>query len=322
MTVNWGILSTARINSRVIAAASLSDEAHILAVASRHEGRAKSYALDTGVERHYGNYDELLADPNIDAVYVSLPNSMHVDWSIRALERGKHVLCEKPMSRIPSDVEKAYSVTESTGLVLMEGFMYRHNPQTAKWIDLVKNGAIGPLRLVRSTFCFTIQSPRDVRLDQSLAGGSLMDVGSYCVHSARALLGEPERVFGEQLVFSGVDVQFSGIMRHADDVIVMFDSGLHSPRREELELVGETGSLLLGDPWLCRSPGITLRRDADDEHIGVEHADSYLLELENFGRAIRGEEKPLLDEGDAVAQARTIEALYRSADEGRPIALA
>jgi predicted dehydrogenase len=322
MTVNWGFLSTARINRLVLAGARESERVDVVAVASRDRERAEAYARENQIERAYASYEALLADPEVEAVYISLPNSLHVEWSIRALQAGKHVLCEKPLSRRPAEVEEAFDAAEQAGLVLMEAFMYRHNPQTARLQELVGSGAIGTLQLVRAAFSFPLADAANVRLNAALDGGSLMDVGCYCVSGARLLAGEPERVYGEQVVGeSGVDVLFSGTMRFPGGVVAQFDSGLRMPNRDELEAVGDEGSVFLDDPWHCRTPVLRLRREGGDEEISVDAADSYRLELENVSDAIRGDAAPLLGREDAVAQARAIEALYRSAEEGRPVTL-
>jgi D-xylose 1-dehydrogenase (NADP+, D-xylono-1,5-lactone-forming) len=321
-TVSWGFLSTANINDKLLAGAAESDRVDVIAVASRDAARAEAYARQRGIERAYGSYEELLADPDVEAVYISLPNSLHVEWSIRALEAGKHVLCEKPLSRRPVDVERAFDVAAQSDRHLMEAFMYRHNPQTAKLKELVGEGAIGRLRLVRAAFSFPLADAEDVRLDASLDGGGLMDVGCYCINGARLLAGEPDRVYGEQVLSeSGVDELFTGMMRSPDDVLVQFDAGLVLQERDELEAIGEDGSLFLDDPWHCQSPVIELRTADGVKEIAVEPADSYRLQLENLSDAIRGEAEPLLGRDDALGQGRAIDALYRSAAAGRPVNL-
>jgi predicted dehydrogenase len=265
----------------------------------------------------------MLADPDIEAVYISLPNSLHVEWSIKALEAGKHVLCEKPFDRRADAVERAYDAAERAGRILMEAFMYRFNPQTAKIKELVEGGAVGTPRVVRTAFSFTLTNPQNVRLAAHLDGGALMDVGCYCVSGSRLIAGEPERVFGEQVVGpSGVDVRFGGTMRFPGDVIAKFDCGFDLPVRDELEVIGSDGLLFVDDPWHCRVPGIELRTEGKTETIAVEVVDSYRLELENLGDAIHGEAEPVLGRADAVGQARAIEALYRSAAERSAVALA
>jgi predicted dehydrogenase len=316
----WGILSTAHINRLVLAGAHESDRVDVVAVASRELARAEEYAREHGIERAYGSYEDLLAEPDIEAVYISLPNSLHVEWSIKALEAGKHVLCEKPLSRRAEDVERAFDAADRAGRILMEAFMYRHNPQTRRLEELVAEGAVGRLQLIHAVFSFPLRDSANVRLSADLDGGSLMDVGCYCVSGSRLLGGEPEQVYGEQVTGeSGVDVLFAGTMRFPGGVVAQFDSGLYLPERDELEAVGDGGSVFLDDPWHCRDPVIVLRRDEGEERIAVSPADSYRLELENLSDAIRGEAEPLLTREDAVGQARTIEALYRSAAEGVPV---
>jgi D-xylose 1-dehydrogenase (NADP+, D-xylono-1,5-lactone-forming) len=320
--VRWGIVSTAHINRLVIPPAQASDKVELVAVASREQARAEGYARTWGIEQAYGSYEALLEDPDVEAVYISLPNSLHCPWSIRALEAGKHVLCEKPMSRRAADVEEAFDAAERSGRILMEAFMYRHDPQTRKVEELVGDGAIGELRLLRASFSFALDDPTNVRLLADVDGGGLMDVGCYCVSACRLLAGEPEHVYGEQVTGpTGVDVVFAGTMRFAGDVVGEFDCGLVLPSRDELEVIGSDGSLFLDDPWHAREPVIEVRRDAEVERIELEPVDSYGLELENMSDAIRGRAEPLLGRDDAVGQARAIEALYRSAASGVAVVL-
>jgi predicted dehydrogenase len=320
--VRWGILSTARINRLVIPPAQASPKVELVAVASRDTARADAYARQWGIKRAYGSYEALLEDADVEAVYISLPNSLHVPWSIRALEAGKHVLCEKPLARRAVDAEDAFDVAEHAGRILMEAFMYRHNPQTRRLTQLVADGAIGRLRLVQAAFSFHLADPENVRLRPDVEGGALMDVGCYCVSGARLLAGEPERVYAEQTLGpTGVDVVFAGTLRFADEVVAQLDCGLVLPERDELEAIGEDGSLFLDDPWHARRPVIELRREGAVERIELEPEDSYRLELENLSDAIRGRGEPLLGREDAVGNARAIEALYRSAETGSPVAL-
>jgi predicted dehydrogenase len=326
MTVSWGILSTARINREILAGAEESDQVDVIGVASRVAARAEAYAREHGIERAYGSYEALLEDTNIEAVYISLPNGMHIDWTMRALEAGKHVLCEKPLSRRSEDVVLAFDYAESAGLVLSEGFMWRHHPQAKKLAQLLDEGTIGRLRLVRASFSFqlaTRHGPDDTRFDPQLDGGALMDVGCYCISAIRYVAGEPQRVEAEQVLGeSGVDVVFAAVLRLPGETLAHFDCGFVLPSRDELELVGEGGTLFLDDPWHARSPVIELRRDGEVEVVEAERANSYRLELENVAAAIRGEAPLLLGRDDAVGQARAIEALYRSASEVTPVELA
>jgi predicted dehydrogenase len=319
MSVRFGILSTARINRLVLPAARESDRVDVVAVASREPGRAEAYAREHRIERAYGSYEELLADPEVDAIYNPLPNSMHVEWSIRALEAGKHVLCEKPLSRHPADVERAFDAAEEAGRVLTEAFMWRHNPQAARLKELVDGGAVGEPRVVRAAFSFTITDDANIRLAADLDGGALMDVGCYCVSGCRFLAGEPERVFGTGVFERGVDTVFAATMTFAGGVVGQFDCGFRLPARDELEVVGTEGSIFLDDPWHARVPVIEVRRGDDVEEIVLEQVDSYRLELENLADAVEGKGELLLGRDFSVLQARVIDALYRSAEEAEPV---
>jgi xylose dehydrogenase (NAD/NADP) len=312
--VRWGVLSTARINRLVLAGARRSDRVDVVAIASRDRARARSFAREHGIERAHGSYEGLLEDPEVEAVYVPLPNALHVEWSLRALEAGTHVLCEKPLTRRPAEVDQLFDAAERADRVVTEAFMYRHHPQTRRLQELVAQGAIGQLRLVRSAFSFSLTRLVDVRLSRELDGGSLMDVGCYCVSGSRLLAGEPEHVEAQRVTAeSGVDVRFTATMRFPGDVLAHFDCGFDLPNRSALEAAGSEGSLVVADPWHCRRPEIELHRDERIERIAVEPADCYQLELENLSDAIRGKTAPLLGREDALGQARALEALHLAA---------
>jgi D-xylose 1-dehydrogenase (NADP+, D-xylono-1,5-lactone-forming) len=320
--VRWGIVSTADINRKVIPGAKESPKVELLAVASRTQDRADSYVREWGIERAYGSYEALLDDPEIEAVYISLPNTMHAEWSIRAVEAGKHVLCEKPLSRHPDDVAAAFDAAERAGRLLSEAFMYRHNPQTKRLEELVEQGAVGELRLVRSAFSYGLYDEENIRLRTDVEGGALMDVGCYNVSGSRLLGGEPDRVWGEAWYGpSGTDWVFTGTMRFPGDVIATFDCGTAMTNRDELEAIGSEGSLFLDDPWHCNNPIIEVRREDGVERIEIPHEDSYRLELENLSDVIRGEGELLLGREDAMGQARALEALHESATSGKPVSL-
>jgi len=323
VAVRWGILSTARINDLVLAGARKSDRVQMIAVGSRDRARAEAYAHEHGLERAHGSYQELVDDPEIEAVYISLPNAFHAEWSIRALRAGKHVLCEKPLTRHAHEAEEAFDVAEQEGRLLMEGFMWRHNPQVRRLEGLIADGAVGDVRLIRAVHSFTADDPRDIRLLTELDGGSLMDVGCYCVHAARHLAGEPERVYGEPVRNAdGVDCRFAATMLFPGGVVAQLSSGLDVPEIHELEVVGEAGSLFLSDPWHgWVAPRIEVRREEGSEEIRLEPTDPYLLELENLSDAILGETEPLLGRADAVGQAKALEALFASAHRGAPVVL-
>jgi predicted dehydrogenase len=321
--VRWAILSTARINRRVIPHLHESPCCELVAVASRTQDRADEYARTWSIPRAHGSYEALLEDSEVEAVYISLPNGPHVEWSSRFLEAGKHVLCEKPLARDPQDVERAFDAADRAGRLLMEAFMWRHHPQTARFVELVSGGAIGELRLVRASFSFRIDRDDDVRLAPALAGGALMDVGCYCVSGARLLAGEPLWASAQQVLGpSGVDVRLVGTLVLAGGVLAQLDCAFDLPLREELEAIGSAGSLRAAWPWTVREPGLELRRGDAVERIEVERASSYRRQADNFSRAVRGLEPQLLGRDDALGQARALDALYRAADaEGSSVAI-
>ena len=318
--VRWGIVSTAHINRLVIPAAHTSPKVDLVAVASRDRARAEEYARTWEIPRAFGSYEAMLEDPEIEAVYISLPNTLHCEWSIRAVEAGKHVLCEKPMARRVAEVEAAFDAAERAGRLLSEAFMYRHNPQTKRLAQLVQEGAIGELRLVRSVFSYSLYDESNIRLQADVEGGALTDVGCYDVNGTRLFAGEPEKAFGEAWYGpTGTDWTFAGTFRFPGGVIGLFHCGTALVEQDELELIGSEGSLFVDDPWHCLAPGIELRRDGAVERIDVDRVDSYRLELENVSDAIRGDSELLLGRADAVGQARALEALHESATSGMPV---
>lgn len=320
--LRWGVLSTAAINDLVLRAASRSSETDVVAVASRTQSRATSYAAQWGIPTAHGSYSDLLADESVEAVYISLPTGLHHEWTMRALAAGKHVLSEKPYSRAPAEVESAFAAAQQLGLVLSEAFMFRYHPQIRRLVELVHvEGAIGTVQLIAASFSWPTESADDVRLDASLGGGALLDVGVYCLSVARLLAGEPRSVTAHQVVGpTGVDGAFVGTLAFGSGALAHFDCGIHLPDRSHLEVVGDLGSITVHDPWHCAEPGIVVaRRGATPQVEHPQPADSYQLELEEFGRAVRGEPNQLLGRDDAVGQARVVDALFHAAQSGRRV---
>jgi D-xylose 1-dehydrogenase (NADP+, D-xylono-1,5-lactone-forming) len=316
--VRWGILGTGGINRRFLGGASLATEGRVVAVASRDATRAAEYAAANGIERAFGSYEALLASPEVEAVYVSLPNSLHHPWTMAALAAGKHVLSEKPYTRRPAEVDEAFDEAERRGLVLAEGFMWRYSPQTERLLE--ESRRIGELRTIRSTFSFVLDDATNIRLRPEVEGGCLMDVGCYCVSAARLLTGEePVEVVGLQEVGpTGVDVRFSGLLRFPSGVVAELTSGFGSAH-QSIEAIGSEGSIQSnshpwhdGDGWLTRN---------GTERIEVPVTDPYALEIDELSRAIRGGPRPRLGRADALGQARAIAALYESAASGRAVRL-
>jgi predicted dehydrogenase len=316
MGLRLGLLSTARI----VGGARLAEGVEVVAVASRDLAKAQAHADEHGIPRAIEGYEALLADDEVDCVYVSLPNGMHVDWSIRALEAGKHVLCEKPLSRRAHDVERAFDAADRAQRILMEAFMWRHHPQTLRLSELLAEGAIGRVTGAHARFGFLLDHTGDIRLAADLDGGALMDVGCYCVSGLRLVAGEPERVSAEQITSDdGVDISTSAVLRLPGDVVGTLECSFAAPLGHALEVTGEGGRIVLDDPWHGRTPVIQLEAADGVQRIEIEAANPYAHQLENLARAVAGDERPRLGRDDALGQARAIEALYASAEGAGPV---
>ncbi len=316
--LRWGLLSTAAIGDRIVEAARHTPLAEVVAVGGRDRARAEAWAGSRGVGRVHGTYEGLLADPEVDAVYVALPNALHAEWATRAAQAGKHVLCEKPLGLRPEAVAAAFDAADAAGVVLTEAFMWRHLPQTARVRELLAAGAVGEVRLARASFSFTLRREADVRLDPALGGGALLDLGCYCVSALRLVAGaEPVRAGGERLAGpTGVDLRHTGSLAFPGGVLGLLDCGFDLPGRAGLEVVGSEGVLLVDDPWIAARPRVELRRGARTEVEELEWADAYRLELEDVARAAADGRAPLLGRDDALGQARALAALHRAALEG------
>ena len=314
--VRWGIIGPGGISAIALRDLAHATNYEVTAVASRDRDRASAFAGRFGIRNVHATYDELLADPGVDAVYIGLPNSLHHPMTMKSLAAGKHVLCEKPYTRHPDEVRIAFDEADARSLHLMEAFMWRHRPQVRKFVELLPE--IGELVSIRASFSFFLENRKDVRLDASLDGGALMDVGCYSVSGARLVAGEePVRVFGEQrLAETGVDESFTGLMRFPSGVVAQIYGGFTSDHRG-LEAIGTKATLSIGDPWQGQWGDVTL----NGRVIPVDDADAYRLEMENLSGAILGEGSQRLGREDAQGQANAIAALYRSAETGAPVDL-
>jgi xylose dehydrogenase (NAD/NADP) len=320
--LRWGLISTARINRALIPPLRASARNQLVAVASRTSEQAQAYAKEWNIPRAFGSYEALLADPDIDVVYNSLPNSLHAEWTIKAVQAGKHVLCEKPIAVTVEQVDAMAAAAQKAGVVLAEAFMYRHHLQTLKVQELVESGAIGELRLVHGSFTYNLTRQGDVRLDPALDGGSIWDVGCYPISYARCVIGaEPVEVFGWQVTGpSGVDVTFVGQMRFAGDVIARFDSSFRMPDRAHIEVVGSEGIINVPDPFKPeRDHKILLTRNGETETITIPDQMLYLGEVEDMADAILLGKAPRISLADSRGNVAAIVALLRSAREGRPV---
>jgi xylose dehydrogenase (NAD/NADP) len=314
--VRWGILGTGGITRALLTGARRTTAVEVVAVGSRTPERAAEFATEHRIARIHGSYEALLADPAVEAIYIALPNSLHHPWTLRALAAGKHVLSEKPYSRRPADVAAAFDAADRAGRVLSEGFMWRHHPQARRIVEFLPE--LGELQTIRATFSFVMTRREDVRLRPDLDGGSLMDVGTYCVSGARLLTGEePDLVYGMQVIGpTGVDIRFSGLLHFPGGTVAEFMSGFEADH-QGLEAIGSDGSVRLTSPWLPE--GASFVRDGTE--VRFDAFDPYQLELEDVSGAIRERRRPLLGRADALGQARAIDALYRSAASGVPVRL-
>ncbi len=322
--LRWGLLSTARINRRLIPAIRAAEGNELVAVASRELGKAAAYAAEWGISRIFGSYQEILDSDLVDAVYISLPNSLHAEWSVRAAEAGKHVLCEKPLALSTAEVDQIVAAAEKNGVVVAEAVMYLYHPLLARMAELLRDGVVGDVKLVRGAFSFFMDGPDNVRWKPELGGGSLWDVGSYPVSFIRRMMGEPAEVFGwQQLSESGVDESFAGLLRYDGDVLGIFDSGFRHQFRVEAEVVGSEGLLRLERPYVMTPTSrIVIRRGDEEEVDSLSEVNPYQCEVEAVAAAAR-EGKPLpVPLSSSRANVATLLALLQSAREGvpRPVA--
>ena len=303
--VRLGLLTTAGINRAVLGARADDASFDVVAVGSRDAAHARAYADEWGIERAHGSYDELLADAELDAVYIALPCALHHEWTMRALAAGRHVLCEKPYTRRPEEVDEAWDEAERRGLVLTEAYMWRHSEQTALLRELLPS--IGELQSAHAVFTFPLMRDDNVRLDPELGGGALLDVGCYCISAARLVTGEePEEVHGERwLGRGGVDERFAATLRFPSGVVATLQCGFTGGPLNAIEVVGSEGWLRVPQAFV-NPPGLVV---ANGEEHRVEPGNHYRAELEDFCAAIRGEHGVLNDRVEMLGQARVLDAL-------------
>jgi predicted dehydrogenase len=318
-TLNWGLLSTARINRSVIPPLRTSKRNQLLAVASRSQDLAEKFADKWEIERVHASYDDLLADPDIDVIYNPLPNHLHAEWTIKAMQAGKHVLCEKPMALSVDEVDAIAEAALKHGRVVTEAFMYRHHPQTLKVKEMVQDGSIGTLKLLRGSFSFVLDREGDIRFDPAMGGGSIWDIGCYPISFMRAVVGaEPIEVFGWQVTGpTGIDETFVGGLHFAEDVYGQFDSSFVIPFHAYMEIIGSEATLIVPQPF---KPGVSekifLARDGKTETVKMKGQELYLGEVEDMADAILLGKTPRISLDDSRANVATITALLESARTG------
>ena len=322
--VRWGILSTAQIGRAFVRGVGLSKNGCVQVVASRDWSHACEWAKENGIPRFLGSYDDLLASKEIDALYNPLPNSMHAEWTIRALEAGIPVLCEKPLAWNANEAREMVAVSRKKNVLLGEAFMYRYHPVYDRIFQLIESGAIGRVTSIRSLFTFCLEDRADIRATAELAGGALMDVGCYCVNLARRVAGcEPERAFAFERR-STVDDTLFGSLAFPNGILSQFECSIESQHRRRAEIAGTKGMIVLDDPW---TPGeqqasFLLRRGEQDEIITTPGANCYHLEAEDFADACKYHRPLRWPIEDAIANMSVIDALYTSAKQGCAVSVA
>jgi predicted dehydrogenase len=325
MRLRWGLLSTARINRAVIPAIRGSSRSELTAVASRTLDRARDYAREWSIPRALGSYDALVADPDVDVIYIPLPNHLHVEWTVKALEAGKHVLCEKPLALSAADVDRIAGACRRTGKAAAEAFMYRHHPLTQAVLDFAAGGRLGTIRSYRGAFSFLLTREGDVRLDPAMGGGSLWDVGCYPLSYANLIAGAaPVDVFGWQRTSDrGIDMEFFAMMRYADGSVAQFDSGFAGPFRAEMEAVGTGGTLRIHRPFKTDERSrLEFTAATDEVEAIVFPADTaYSGEIADMESAALDGASPRVSLAESRRTVQTIVALYESARSGRIVTL-
>jgi xylose dehydrogenase (NAD/NADP) len=324
--LRWGILGVAKINERLLPAFAKAANAELRAVASRSADRAREAARAAGIPVSHGNYEALLDDPNIDAVYIPLPNSLHAEWTMKAAERGKHILCEKPLAPTADEAQRVADHCRAKGVTLMDGFMWPHHPRTAKLRQFLDSGAVGPVQRVAGAFTFRLQplTPDNIRLQPDLGGGSLLDVGCYPVYGIRWAFGaEPVRVHASARYEHGVDVEMSGLVWLADGRVGAFDCGFTLPFRGWLEITGTEGVVAVPEMWLPpKRAAFEVRREGRPvEEMRVEGHDQIVRMIEDFGRVVFEKKEVYPPPEEAVKTLRVLDALAKSARTGQVVEL-
>ena len=317
--IRWGILSTAKIGTeRVIPAMQQSRNGVVQAIASRTPERAQRAAEALGIPRAHGSYEALLADPEIDAIYNPLPNSMHAEWSIRCAEAGLPVLCEKPLAVDAAEAEAMVLAFARQDLLLAEGFMYRFHPQTQKTLELLRGGAIGDLVLINASFDVPLDLTDlgNIRLSHDLVGGALMDIGCYCINAARLMTGEePVRAHGVGRTgeASRVNEVLGGVLDFPSGAVAVIDCSLRSPRVQCHDLRGTRGRIRVETAYVTQPDEATLIEtwgvDGEYSRITIPPANSYTLMAEDFADALLHERPPTYPPADGVANMRVIDML-------------
>lgn len=327
-TIKWGILSTAKIGVKhLIPGIQASGIGDVHAIASRDADRAEQVAEELKIPVSYGSYEELLADKSIDAVYNPLPNHLHVPWTIKAMEAGKHVLCEKPIALDSNEAKQLLQKTrEFPDLKVMEAFMYRFHPQWSLAQNMLKNQEIGSLHSVQSIFSYYNDDPENIRNRPNMGGGGLMDIGCYCISISRFLFGrEPDSVIGEIDIDPdfGVDRKASGILTFGDRTST-FACSTQMHNYQRVLIFGTDGMIEIEIPFNApadKPVNLNVTKNGTREKHEIAPVDQYMLQTDAFCRSIINDVKvptPLID---AVANMKVIDAMFESGKSGKVVEL-
>jgi len=317
--LKWSILGTGRIAAKFARGVNSTDKATLLAVASRRTETAKEFAKQHSVARAYGSYEEMLADPEVEAVYISLPNHLHGEWSIKCAEAGKHILCEKPATVNAAELERVLEVVKAKDVFWMEAFMYRCHPQWRKVKEIIAAGTIGEVRVLHSAFSFNMgPAYDDFRLQNHLAGGGLMDVGVYCVSFSRLIAGEEPcdcRAVAHIGEVSGVDEYMAGVLKFPSGIAASFVSGIECNVPVAGQIYGSEGSITLTAPWTMGAADteIVLSAKGKTETIAVKTPmDIYALEALHVAEHLDQRQGPAMNWADSLGQAKAVDAVRAS----------
>ena len=322
--LRWGVLGYARIaRVSVIPAILRSSNSVLHALASRESAKiAEAQTLWPGLTRTYEGYGGLLRDPEVDAVYIPLPNALHRAWTIRALEEGKHVLCEKPLGLTAGEVREMVAAAKANGRTLMEAFMYRYTDRTRQVCEVVRSGALGEVKFIEASFRFLLNNPASIKLRPELGGGALYDVGCYPVNFAGMVAdlqggGEgtarPESAAVECVRTGGVDEIFSALLRYPSGLIAALHCGFNAHLRVAAEIVGTQGVLEVPDPFLDAAGTLTLKRGDERREIPVAASDRYRGEVEDFAEAVLRGRPPQFGLAETLRNAEVIDRLRAAA---------
>jgi predicted dehydrogenase len=318
--LKWGLLAAGNIAGKFAKGlATIRDQATARAVGSRDADKAAKFAADHGIARSYGSYEELLADPDVDAVYISTPNTLHAKWAIKAARAGKHILCEKPVTVNAPELEKVLAVVKECDVFFMEAFMYRCHPQWAKVKEIINAGMVGDVRILNSSFCFNLGlKMENIRLSNPLAGGALMDVGCYCVSFSRLVAGA-EPVDAKATAYIGpesrVDQQTSGVLRFPSGCVARFSCATQCATPAVAEIYGSKGKMVVSVPWFPGPENAKLIVTAGGEtktiDVVCEH-ELYANEALTVAKYLDARQAPAMNWNDSRGQMRTLDLLRAS----------